>query len=188
MRRQHLHNRVSSRPAAQFSQGFQHRVISLLASVAFDTLPAGVAKDSVDRRLPLEFIHQSSLACTRLPGNENDLPLPGERPPKVLAHLAKRTLPPHKPLLSRRSWLVDLARGIFLDRSDKVIPSSRQRFNESGILRVVTKSAPNIEDVALEHVRLNMSLGPHRIQEFVLRHQPARMVHEISQNGVRLRL
>jgi hypothetical protein len=53
---------------------------------------------------------------------------------------------------------------------------------------VIAEYSANVEDVALENVRLNMSVGPNAVQEFVLRYQASRMVHEVSQNGIRLRL
>jgi hypothetical protein len=56
------------------------------------------------------------------------------------------------------------------------------------MLRVVTESVPNVEDVAFQNLGLDIGIGPDGIKEFVLRHQSPCVVHEVSQNGVRRRL
>jgi hypothetical protein len=56
------------------------------------------------------------------------------------------------------------------------------------VLRVVTESVPNVQDVTFQNLGLNIGIGPDGIKEFILRHQPAGVIHEISKNGVRRRL
>jgi hypothetical protein len=143
-------------------------------------LAAGVAKGGICSRLPLEFVDQGGFAYARLSRDEYDLPLPGRRSPKVIPQLAERAVPSHKSVLPRSCGIVRRPRGVYRDGSDKLVSAPWQSLNKTGIPRVVAQRSPNIEDVALQNVGLNMRIGPDGIEYFLLRHQPARVFYQIS--------
>jgi hypothetical protein len=151
-----------------------------------------MAKCCAGSRLVQELVHQSRLTYAWLAGNEDDLPLSPQRSPKILSQLAKRAMPPHEFDLCRSRRLGRLPRRVFAntsdDRSDKLVPTPGQSLNENRMLRVVTESVPNVQDVTFQNLGLNIGIGPDGIKEFVLRHQAARVIHEISKNGVSCRL
>jgi len=68
--------------------------------------------------------------------------------------------------------------------SDELVPTPWQRLDENRISRVVTKCVPDVENVALQHLRLNIGIRPDRVEKFILRHQPARMIHETSKKAI----
>jgi hypothetical protein len=105
----------------------------------------------------------------------------------MLPQVTEGTTSPHYYALSLSRWLGGFG-NVVPDRSDKLIPAPRKSLNKHRTLWVIAEYSPNVEDVALENVRLNMSVGPNAVKKFVLRNQASRMVHEVSQNGVRLRL
>jgi hypothetical protein len=95
-------------------------------------------------------------------------------------------MPSDESFRSRRQF-GGLDRSVFY-RGDKLIPAAWQSLNKHGPLCVVAECVPNIEHVPFQNPGMNMRIGPNGLKEFVRRHQPACVVHEISQNGKRLRL
>jgi hypothetical protein len=150
-------------------------------------LPASCAHDPTGSRLSLEFVNQRCLAYAGFSCYENNLPLPPNSSPNMLPQVTEGTTSPHYYALSLSRWLGGFG-NVVPDRSDKLIPAPRQSLNKNRIFGAIAEYSPNVEDVPLENVRLNMSFGPNAVKKFVLRNQASRMVHEISQNGVRLRL
>ena len=140
------------------------------------------------RGLPLKFVHQSGLPDAGLASDEDDLPLSADRFPKLRSQLTQRPISSHNPglrwdLRSGRFSQFRIANGRY-----ELVPAPGQGLDISGILRIISQQVSDFKHVTLQNLGLYMSVGPHGIQEFVLRNQPAGAVHQISQNGERLRL
>jgi hypothetical protein len=56
------------------------------------------------------------------------------------------------------------------DRRDELVAPSRRGFNKRGILWIVPQSASDVEHVPLHGLRLDVSVGPYSIEEFVVGH------------------
>jgi len=54
------------------------------------------------------------------------------------------------------------------------------------ILRAISECAPQIEDDLLHCLWLDESAGRHRIEKFIMRHQPSGVLRQIAQNRERL--
>ncbi len=70
--------------------------------------------------------------------------------------------------------------------SDKSVPAAVNCLNEKRLLRTIPQRAPDIEDHLLYSLRLDMNPRPYSIQEFILRHEPSRVLHQIAQDCKRL--
>src|SRR2546425_9138452 len=79
-----------------------------------------------------------------------------------------------------------MGRGAVADRGDKPVPTPGQRLNKPRRLRTVPKHAADLEDTTFQDLRLDVRLGPHRLEELLLRHQPSGMLHQIAQDSKRL--
>src|SRR5262249_56202092 len=82
------------------------------------------------------------------------------------------------PTLSRSSGCRG---GACVDRSDEAVPAPRQRLNKPGRLRPVPERTADLEDAAFQHLRFDVRLGPHRREEFLLRHPLARSEEPTSE-------
>src|SRR5262249_48215377 len=70
---------------------------------------------------------------------------------------------------------------------DEAVSTPRQRLDEDGLPRVIAQHSSNLEDVTLQNPRLNVSLGPQRLQQLSLRHQSSSPLYEEPKNRKRLR-
>jgi hypothetical protein len=75
----------------------------------------------------------------------------------------------------------------FADRGDKLVPAAGQGLNEARLLRTVPERASDVEDVTLQHLRLDVCLGPHGLDQLIVRHQPSGVLDQVLQDGKRLR-
>ena len=64
----------------------------------------------------------------------------------------------------------------FADRGDKLVPAPGQGLNKPRLLRTVPEGASDVEDVALQHLRLDVRLAPHGLEQLIVRHQPSRVL------------
>ena len=76
--------------------------------------------------------------------------------------------------------------GAGVDRGDKPVAAPGEGLNKARGLRPVAERTADLEDAAFQDLRLDVRLGPHRLEELVLRHQLSRMRHQITQDGKRL--
>src|SRR5689334_16407710 len=84
----------------------------------------------------------------------------------------------------RRPWRCDDGlRPIALDRGDEPIAASLYRLDETRLSGVVPQYPPHVEDFALHCLRLDRHARPHRVEQFVVCHQPASALDEILQYG-----
>ena len=70
-----------------------------------------------------------------------------------------------------------------MDRGDEAVSTPGQRLNKPRRLRLVPERAADLEDAALQDLWLDVRLGLHRLEEFLLRHQLPSMLHEIAQDS-----
>ena len=54
-----------------------------------------------------------------------------------------------------------------------------------GFFGSVPQCAPDVGNLILENLRLDEGIGPHRVQELILGHQAAGMLHQVAQDGKR---
>src|ERR1700722_637459 len=71
--------------------------------------------------------------------------------------------------------------------SNELVSPLRECFDEPRIFGTVAERAPNIEDVGLQHLRLDESIRPQSVEKFILGNQPAGVLYQITQDGERLR-
>ena len=74
-------------------------------------------------------------------------------------------------------------RRVLRDGGDEAVPSPGQRLDEHGLPGVVPQNPSNGGDVALQNLRLNVSLRPERLEELSVGHQSPGVLDEIPQNG-----
>jgi hypothetical protein len=58
-------------------------------------------------------------------------------------------------------------------------------FDEQRLLGVVPEGGSDLEDVALQDFRLDVSVGPQRVEEFIVRQQSPGVLDQIPQEGIR---
>ncbi len=73
------------------------------------------------------------------------------------------------------------------DRRDELIPALRNRANELRLVAPVAEHLPDPEDVLLYHFLIHEGVGPQRLEDFVLRDDPPRVVDEVPQQVEGLR-
>jgi hypothetical protein len=137
--------------------------------------------------LAFELIDQSGLPDSGFSRYKDDLPLPVRRPSKVPSQLAQRVIPARQSAPARWCGRGRLGLGSFADRGDELVAPSRKSFNISRVLGVVAESGPDVKDVALYGLLLDVSVGPNGFEKFIVRHESAGVLHQVSQDRERRR-
>ena len=73
-------------------------------------------------------------------------------------------------------------RRVLRDGGDEPVPSPGQRLDEHGLPGVVPEHRSNGRDVALQDLRLHVSLRPQRFEELIVGHQSSGVLDEIPQH------
>ena len=82
-----------------------------------------------------------------------------------------------------RSW--QRSRG-GAERSYKSVAAALHGFYIDWGFRVVLERLPNLQNVMLEHLWLDVRAGPQRVEKFLVRHEPTRVLQEVLEQGERL--
>ena len=115
-----------------------------------------------------EGVGHRGLADTGLSGDEHDLPFTLRHPPETLPELENRTITSDQWSLGGTRCGRAPRRRALRDRGDEPIASAGQRLDEQGLPRVVPEGASDLRDVALQDLRLNVRLGPERLEELIV--------------------
>ena len=186
LRGQNLHHSFSPCTMAQLTHCFQHRVIGFRASVPFHALSAGDAEGwFLGRGLALEFVHQSRLSNSRLPRDEDDLALALQCLSEAGSQRTKLAVSAHQSAAIQARRRPGSSRLALLHRGHKPIPAPGQGLDKKRIPGAVPQRAPDVGDLVLQDLRLDEGIGPHRLQELILGHQAASVLHKITQDGER---
>src|SRR6202011_143430 len=171
--REDLNDRLGLRTAGQSSQCIEHWTVGFLGSVAFCALSVRDVNALLGNcDLPAEFLDQGRLADTRLPGDKHDLALAARGALPSLVQLLERSGPPDQ-CARGPSCGYDRAWGDrFGDRSDKPISALGHRLDKAGFLRAVPARAARAQDVFPPRLRLDYTIGPHRLEQLIVHHQP----------------
>jgi len=136
--------------------------------------------------LALEFVDQRGFTDAWLPRDEDDLPLVLQSSPKAIVQLAQRPTSSDQSDLRgsrRKSWI---RRATFAHSSDEPVAAPVQCLNKERLLRTIPQRGSDLQNVLFHGLRLDMSIGPHRLNKLILCHEPLRVLHQISQDCERL--
>jgi hypothetical protein len=139
----------------------------------------------VRRRLLQEGVDQGGFPKARLPGEQDDLSLVAQRLMQAIPQRPEHALSAHQATGGGLHRLDRMGRGAVTDRGDKPVPTPGQGLNKPRGLRTIPERAADLEDAAFQDLRLDVRLGPRRLKELLLRHQPSSMLHQIAQDGKR---
>jgi hypothetical protein len=70
------------------------------------------------------------------------------------------------------------------DCGDKAVSTAGECFNESRILRIVSKRASDVSNMTAQYRRLDESVGPQGLDQFAMRNQSMSVLHKILQNAL----
>src|SRR5271165_466339 len=172
---------------AQLTQCFDHGVISFRTSITFHALSAAQTDGRyIGSYLTLELVDERGFSDSGLPTDKDDLPLATQYYLQAHTHLGQGHIPTNQFAEGLFKTKRRVGRHVF-DGSDELIPPPRQGFDKKRILRTVLESATNAEDVTFQHLWLDESVGPQSVQQFILGHQPSRVLYEILQDRESLR-
>jgi hypothetical protein len=132
--------------------------------------------------LPLEFVDYAGFTDARLASDENDLSLPSRRYSQVTSKLTDRSVSSHEFRLPRHRGSGCSARWRIPHGCNELVSPSGQGLDEERVLSVVAQLGSEVEDVPLQNLRLDIRIGPHRLEKFVLSHQPSGTIRQIQQN------
>src|SRR5262249_20558453 len=166
----------------QPGDGLQHRVVGLLASIALNTLTLRDANVSRLGAYPgREGVHHRAFADSGLPGDEDGLPFASQHLQEILAELSKRALTSDQSARPWNRWVSATRRAA--RQRDESVPTPDEGLDEDGFLPVISENPSNLRDMALQDLRLDVGLGPHRVEEVRLRDQPLRMFDQVPEDG-----
>src|SRR3989449_7586208 len=153
-----------------------------------DTATTEIYTLSLHDALPIyECVGHGGLTDPRLPGDENDLPFALARHPfETPVKLGERVITSDQILRGTRRRRATCRRAL-RDGGDEPVPSPGHRLDEDGLPGVVSEHRSNGSDVALQHLRLNVSLRPQCFEQLFVRHQSAGVPDEIPQHIKSLR-
>src|SRR5262249_17393994 len=120
-------------------------------------------------------------------GDEDDLPMLLQPSGKALPQHAQGVVSSDEPGLGGVRSRGLIRREPLAHPSDELVPSPGQGLDEKRVLRTVSQSTPDLENVALEDLRLNDGIGPQRFEQLSLRYQASGMLDEIAQHREGLR-
>src|ERR1700723_1642755 len=127
------------------------------------------------------MLNQRGLSDARFPGDKDDLLLILQRPAERLCQMAEFPVSTNQFVIWRVGDL-SRSRSRVVDLGNEAIATPGQCFDESRALGIIPERAPDIADVALEHLGLDVGFGPQGLQHLLLGHQPAGMLHQIPEH------
>jgi len=134
----------------------------------------------------MKGVNQRRFADPRLPGNEGDLPFALQRSAQAIPQFTERSLSSHQVAGRRPPLHGGLLYPALAVCTDEPVPAPGQRFDEPWTLRMISQNAPDMQDLALEAFGLNVRIGPHGVEQVVLRDQPAGALNQMPQDSIRL--
>src|SRR5262249_41597479 len=125
---------------------------------------------------------QSVLSDARLARDEPPLPLPPDGFLQTAGQLGQRRFAPHHLSGGVGTQVRGWASILVAYRSYKLVPPLGKRGNEYGLVRLVAQNFSDFSDVLLDHFRIHIGFRPQGFQDFVLGHDPSRVLHQITQH------
>ena len=132
----------------------------------------------------LELLRERRLTYAGLTRDEDNLRLPGGRASKARPKLGERSIPANEAGLQRRNGRVVFQCWGRDEPSYEPIAAPRKRFNEARLLWVVFQYSTEVEDLALDGLRLDGSLRPHGVEELAVRYELAGALDQVLEDAV----
>ncbi len=123
----------------------------------------------------------------RFPGDENHMPLRIQRLAQIIVQFG------HRPFAANHFPSGDDAAAggcpgnHFADGSDELVAPPWKRLDEFRVVARIAQGFANSQNIFLNDFGIYVRFGPQRIKNFILRHQPVRVLHQIAQHIERFR-
>ncbi len=174
---------IASRAPAELAERLQHRVVGFLAAIPLHALAPGEAKIGHFGAGPaLKLIDQRRLADAWLPRHEDDLPLPAQRFAQAVAQVGEDCVSSHQAAVGRLCLRSAMRLRTRADRRDETVSAARHGLDEARIPGIVSERLAHFQHVVLQNLGIDIRLGPQGAENLVLRHQPARVLHQVSKH------
>ena len=129
-------------------------------------------------------VDQRGLADPRLARNEDDLPFVLRCAPRRIVEFVQSLRSSDQSSRCKTGLNGGSRQRDFAVRPDESVPASRQGLDESRPFRVILQDPTDIEDLTFQPLWLDKSARPHRVEQLVLRYQPAGVLDQIEQDTV----
>jgi len=138
-----------------------------------------------NRLLPERF-HQGCLANTGFTRHKNHLSLACHGIPQTIVQLVQSLLAAHYffQTLSRRVQASGSA--VVAQWSNELVTTLRKRCNKCRVLRSIAQYFADFQDVLPDTFRIDIRIGPERLEQLVLRDQAVCVLDQVSQYIERL--
>ncbi len=131
--------------------------------------------------LPLELVGQRRLSDAGLPGEEDDLHLPGRGVAHALPELSQGALAADQAAPRRRG--LHLSQRAPLQPADEPVAAPGQRLDVPRPLRLVLQHSPEVKDLVLDDLGLDRGAGPDRVEQLPVGHQLPGVLDEVVEDA-----